>query len=157
MNSIISPLLFAIVFSGIIAPGTFNCVIVLYCPVIVKTEEYETVYDEDVSPIGVNRHMKPLMYELPLTPGLLVVSYTDGIAHAGRKRTGHEADFEKIMDIIRDNPPEDAAYIAKAIMDYALELDDEKATDDMTVVVLGVTSGSPAEPKIEQIEVTYPY
>ena len=127
------------------------------CPVIVKTEEYETVYDEDVSPIGVNRHMKPLMYELPLTSGLLVVSYTDGIAHAGRKRTGHEADFEKIMDIIRDNPPEDAAYIAKAIMDYALELDDEKATDDMTVVVLGVTSGSPAEPKIEQIEVTYPY
>jgi len=127
------------------------------CPVIVKTEEYETVYDEDVSPIGVNRHMKPLMYELPLTPGLLVVSYTDGIAHAGRKRTGHEADFEKIMDIIRDNPPGDAAYIAKAIMDYALELDDEKATDDMTVVVLGVTSGSPAEPKIEQIEVTYPY
>ena len=127
------------------------------CPVIVKTEEYETVYDEDVSPIGVNRHMKPLMYELPLTPGLLVVSYTDGIAHAGRKRTGHEADFEKIMAIIRDNPPEDAAYIAKAIMDYALELDDEKATDDMTVVVLGVTSGSPAEPKIEQIEVTYPY
>ena len=127
------------------------------CPVIVKTEEYETVYDEDVSPIGVNRHMKPLMYELPLTSGLLVVSYTDGIAHAGRKRTGHEADFEKIMAIIRDNPPEDAAYIAKAIMDYALELDDEKATDDMTVVVLGVTSGSPAEPKIEQIEVTYPY
>lgn len=127
------------------------------CPVIVKTEEYETVYDEDVSPIGVNRHMKPLMYELPLTPGLLVVSYTDGIAHAGRKRTGHGADFEKIMAIVRDNPPEDAAYIAKAIMDYALELDDEKATDDMTVVVLGVTGGSPAEPKIEQIEVTYPY
>ena len=99
------------------------------CPVIVKTEEYETVYDEDVSPIGVNRHMKPLMYELPLTPGL----------------------------VVRKNDPEDAAYIAKSIMEYALSLDQEKASDDMTVVVMGITGGSPSEPKIEQFEVTYPY
>ena len=127
------------------------------CPVIVKTEDYETVYDEDVSPIGVNRHMKPLMYEIPLTPGLVVVSYTDGIEHAGRKRTGKCADFEKILEIVRKNGPEDAAYIAKSIMDYALSLDQEKASDDMTVVVMGITEGSPNEPKIEQLEVTYPY
>ena len=127
------------------------------CPVIIKTEDYETVYDEDVSPIGVNRHMKPLMYEIPLTEGLVVVSYTDGIAHAGRKRTGREADFEKILEIVRQNGPEDAAFIAKSIMDYALSLDQEKASDDMTVVVMGITGGSPTEPKIEQFEVTYPY
>lgn len=127
------------------------------CPVIVKTEDYETVYDEEIGPIGVNRHMKPLMYEIPMTPGLLVVSYTDGIAHAGRKRTGKGADFEKIMEIVRKNGPEDAAYIAKSIMDYALSLDQDKASDDMTVVVMGITGGSPSEPKIEQFEVTYPY
>ena len=127
------------------------------CPVIIKTEDYETVYDEDVSPIGVHRYMKPLMYEIPLTEGLVVVSYTDGIAHAGRKRTGREADFEKILEIVRQNGPEDAAFIAKSIMDYALSLDQEKASDDMTVVVMGITGGSPTEPKIEQFEVTYPY
>lgn len=127
------------------------------CPVIVKTEEYETIYDEDVSPIGVNRHMKPLMYELPLSEGMIVVSYTDGIAHAGRKLTGHGADFEKIMDIVRKNPAEDVSFIAKSIMDYALSLDKEKAGDDMTVVVMGVTGGSEVQPKIEQLEVTYPY
>lgn len=65
------------------------------CPVIVRTEEYESVYDESVEPIGVNRHMKPLMYEIPLEAGMLIVSYTDGIAHAGKKRTGHPADFRK--------------------------------------------------------------
>jgi uncharacterized membrane protein YqgA involved in biofilm formation len=47
--------------------------------------------------------------------------------------------------------------IAKSIMDYALSLDQEKASDDMTVVVMGITEGSPNEPKIEQLEVTYPY
>ena len=35
------------------------------CPTIVKTDEYLTIYDDEVSPIGVNRHMKPLVYELP--------------------------------------------------------------------------------------------
>ena len=92
------------------------------CPVIIKTPEYETVYDENVEPIGVNRHMKPLMYEVPLTAGMLIVSYTDGIAHAGKKRLGHPADFEKIMEIVRKNEAEDVAFIAKSIMDYALEL-----------------------------------
>jgi len=127
------------------------------CPVIVKTEEYESVYDESVEPIGVNRHMKPLMYEIPLEAGMLIVSYTDGIDHAGRKRNGHGADFGKIMEIIRKNKAEDAQYIAKSIMDYALTLDADKASDDMTVLVMGVTEGSSNPPRIEQIEVTYPY
>ena len=127
------------------------------CPVIVRTEDYESVYDEPVEPIGVNRHMKPLMYEIPLEAGMLIVSYTDGIAHAGRKRTGRAADFDKIMEIVRKNKAEDAAFIAKSIMDYALTLDADKASDDMTVLVLGVTEGSSNPPRIEQIEVTYPY
>jgi len=127
------------------------------CPVFVHTEEYDAVYDEEVGPIGVNRHMKPLMYELPLEPGMILVSYTDGIAHAGRKRIGHGLDNEEIQKIIADNGPADAAYIARAIMDLALSRDQDKASDDMTVVVLGVTLDSPSSPKIERLEITYPY
>ena len=127
------------------------------CPVFVHTEEYDAVYDEEVGPIGVNKHMKPLMYELPLEPGMILVSFTDGIAHAGRKRIGHGLDNEDIQTIIADNGPEDAAYIARAIMDLALSRDQDRAGDDMTVVVLGVTAASPDSPKIERLEVTYPY
>ena len=88
---------------------------------------------------------------------MLIVSYTDGIAHAGKKRSGHPADFNKILEIVRKNGAEDVSFIAKSIMDYALELDAEKASDDMTVLVMGITDGSPSSPKIEQLEVTYPY
>ncbi len=126
------------------------------CPVIVKTEDYETVYNEDVNPIGVHRHMKPLIYELPFSPGMLVVSYTDGISHAGKKRLGREADFEKILAIVRENKAEDAAFIARSIMEYALSLDNEQASDDMTVVVMGLAEKTEPTPKVEQIEVTYP-
>ncbi len=127
------------------------------CPVLIWTEEYETVYDENVEPIGVNRHMKPLMYEIPLEPGMLIVSYTDGIAHAGKKRTGHPAEFTKIQAIVRQNEAADVSFIAKSIMDYALTLDADKASDDMTVLVMGITNGSASSPKIEQMEITYPY
>ncbi|MBP7249701.1 MAG: serine/threonine-protein phosphatase [Selenomonas sp.] len=126
------------------------------CPTIVVTPEYESVYDDDVAPIGVHRHMKPRMYEVPFSPGMLVVSYTDGIAHAGRKQTGHDADFEKIMDIIRKNTAEDVDFIARSIMEYALFLDKEKASDDMTVVVLGITEDSPGA-KIEELKAVYPF
>ena len=97
------------------------------------------------------------MYEVPFEANMMVVSYTDGIAQAGRKRGGPQADFEKIMAIIRDNPAEDAQYVAKAILEYALEIDHEQAADDMTVVVLSILGESKPGAKIEQISVSYPY
>lgn len=127
------------------------------CPVIVWTEEYETVYDEAVGPIGVNRHMKPLMYQVPFAPGMMVVSYTDGVQAAGKKRGGATADFEKIMKIIRENHASEAEYVARSILEYALELDHAQAGDDMTVVVLGIVGEMPPGPKIEQWAASYPY
>ena len=127
------------------------------CPVIVWTEEYETVYDEAVGPIGVNRHMKPLMYQVPFAPGMMVISYTDGVQAAGKKRGGTTVDFEKIMKIIRENHASEAEYVARSILEYALELDHAQAGDDMTVVVLGIVGEMPPGPKIEQWAASYPY
>ena len=127
------------------------------CPVIVWTEEYETVYDEAVGPIGVNSHMKPLMYQVPFAPGMMVVSYTDGVQAAGKKRGRTTVDFEKIMKIIRENHASEAEYVARSILEYALELDHAQAGDDMTVVVLGIVGEMPPGPKIEQWAASYPY
>ena len=63
---------------------------------------------------------------------------------------------EKIMDIIRKNTAEDVDFIARSIMEYALFLDKEKASDDMTVVVLGITEDSPGA-KIEELKAVYPF
>lgn len=126
------------------------------CPVIVWTEEYETVYDENVSPIGVNRHMKPLMYQVPFVSGMKIVSYTDGVQSAGKKKGGAVVDFEKIINIIRSNGADEAKYIARSILEYALEMDQGQAGDDMTVVVMGIVDRDAAEPKIEQWTVSYP-
>lgn len=127
------------------------------CPTIVKTDEYLTIYDDEVSPIGVNRHMKPRVYELPFAPGMIVVSFTDGIAHAGKKYEGAAMDMKKVIAIIEDNPPEDCDFIAKSILEYALSLDREKAGDDMTVVAMGIAESASDAPKIEQLSASYPF
>ncbi|MBQ7515912.1 MAG: serine/threonine-protein phosphatase [Schwartzia sp.] len=128
-----------------------------HCPVIIWTEDYETVYDDEASPIGINRHLKTQFYELPFSPGMLAVTYTDGITAAGHKHGGSPLDFDRILGIIRENPAADAEYIARSIVEYALALDDEIASDDMTVVVLGITSETPPGPGIETMSVAYPY
>ncbi|TCS80419.1 PP2C family protein-serine/threonine phosphatase [Pectinatus cerevisiiphilus] len=126
------------------------------CPVLIKTDEYTCVYDENVNPIGVHRHTKPLMYEVPLEEGMIIVSYTDGIQSAGRKTNGRTADFAKIQDIVKNNEAKDAEFIADSIMEYALALDENKAGDDMTVVVMGVCGQDNTPVKIRKVNVVFP-
>ena len=66
-------------------------------------------------------------------------------------------DMKKIIAIIEDNPPEDCDFIAKSILEYALSLDKEKAGDDMTVVVMGISESTSDAPKIEQLSASYPF
>ncbi|WP_196594065.1 PP2C family protein-serine/threonine phosphatase [Pectinatus sottacetonis] len=127
------------------------------CPVIVKTDDYTCVYDENVNPIGVHHHTKPLIYELPLSPGMVIVSYTDGISSAGRKVNSQKADFKKIMDIIKNNPPEDVSFIVNSIMDYALQLDNNKAGDDMTVIAMGICEKDSTPVKIHRVTASFPF
>jgi serine phosphatase RsbU (regulator of sigma subunit) len=124
------------------------------CPVLVKGEYGVVVYDETVNSIGVHKHMKPLMNQIPLEVGTILVSYSDGIQAAGRKR-GNHFNFDKILRLLDDNDPEHVDFIAKSILEYALELDDYRAGDDMTVVVMGI-SGREEDYKIQRISVSFP-
>lgn len=124
------------------------------CPVIVKHQYGIDIYDEEISSIGVHKRMKPLMYQIPLEMGMLLVSYTDGIQAAGRKR-GKTMNFKMIEKIIIENHAEDAAFIAESILEYALELDDYRPGDDMTVVVMGI-SDKEREHNIQKMSISFP-
>lgn len=125
------------------------------CPVVVKTEFGVTVYAEDVPSIGVHKYMKPLMNQIPLEMGTILVSYTDGIQAAGRKR-GNTVDPGRILRLIEENGPEDVDFIAESILEYALTLDEYRPGDDMTVVVMGV-SGRDSTHRIQKLSVAFPY
>jgi serine phosphatase RsbU (regulator of sigma subunit) len=125
------------------------------CPVIVRHQYGLDVYDEEISSIGVHKRMKPLMYQLPLEVGMVLVSYTDGIQAAGRKR-GKTMNFNFLQKLIAEHSPVDAAFIAESIMEYALDLDDDRPGDDMTVVVLGICDTESLH-NIRRMSISFPY
>lgn len=124
------------------------------CPVILKHEYGIDVYDEEISSIGVHKRMKPLMTQLPIEVGMILVSYTDGIQAAGRKRS-KPMDFAQIQKIIAENKAEDASFIAESILEYALELDEYRPSDDMTVVVMGICDTDMVY-NIQRMNVSFP-
>lgn len=125
------------------------------CPVLVKQSYGLDVYDEEINPIGVHKRMKPLTYEMPLDLGMILVSYSDGIQAAGRKR-GRAVDTDHLYRIIKENEAQDAAFIAESILEYALELDDYRPGDDMTVVVMGLCDKEDTH-KIRKIAASFPW
>lgn len=92
------------------------------------------ILDEPSQPVGIYRNTKPIITELPLQAGLMVVAFTDGLVTAGfRKST-------KIDIATEMNKCEDKGYSAQQIADHliqlALELDDNRPIDDISIVVL---------------------
>ncbi len=124
------------------------------CPVIVKNQFAIDSYDEEISSIGVHKRMKPLIYQLPLEAGMIVVSYSDGIQAAGRKR-GKSMNFDYLLRIIDDNNAIDATFIAETILEYALEMDDYRPCDDMTVMVVGICDTESMH-NIRRMSVSFP-
>lgn len=125
-------------------------------PVFVWTEEYETVYDDEATALGMSRNVNPQTYELPLAQGMILVAVTEGIRVAGKKRGGAHFEEERLWEIIRGNPAEDVEFIAKNILEYALTLEREQASEDMTVAVLGVSTDKTEDAGSSFLSASYP-
>jgi serine phosphatase RsbU (regulator of sigma subunit) len=103
---------------------------------LVHGETVECI-DEASRSIGVARNIKPKITEIPLEAGLTVVVYTDGLVHAGKRR-GAEMDIgTTLRGLLEDGDPL-PQELADALLAQALQLDDGRPADDMSVVVLRV-------------------
>lgn len=100
--------------------------------------------EDESTPLGLYRDTRPLINELELRPGLMVVAYTDGLVHAGKRR-GTPMDMAASLASLL--PEEDALppaqTIADELLEAALKLDDRRPADDMSVIVLQVREDSP--------------
>lgn len=124
------------------------------CPVIIRNEYGVTVYDEPVNPIGVHKKMKPWTLEMELEVGLIAITFSDGIASAGKKH-GKMLDWQKMEQIINNAECDKADDLAENILQYALTLDKERPGDDMAVMVMTVLNVE-REPQIRRMQISYP-
>lgn len=108
-------------------------------PVFVCRGEQIDCLEEESIPLGTSRNVRPLITEIAIEPGLTIVIYTDGLTHAGKRR-GNPMDVgASVRSILEDQDPGPQA-LADTLLAEAVGLDDNRPADDISVLVLRVTS-----------------
>jgi serine phosphatase RsbU (regulator of sigma subunit) len=106
-------------------------------PIFVAHGEQVNQLDANSQPIGVARNTRPLITEIPIESRLTVVVCTDGLIHAGGRR-GQSMDILTTLHGLLDDRNPSPQEIADALLTQAVNLDDGRPTDDISVVVLRV-------------------
>ena len=96
-------------------------------------------HDEESIALGISRNVRPLITEIPVEPGLMIVIYTDGLTHAGKRR-GQPMDVEESLRFLMDDHNSSPQALADSLLAQAVSLDDNRPADDISVLVLRVTS-----------------
>ena len=109
-----------------------------HCPIVVVNEEgHVEVLAEPSESIGVRRGAKPQITELPLSAGTTVVVYTDGLSAAGARK-GTPFDVPAAVSDLCHAGNVGAEPLAQALFRRALDLDQGRPQDDISVVILSV-------------------
>jgi len=103
---------------------------------IAHGEEIDCISSESNS-IGTARNTRPVISEIPVEPGLVIVIFTDGLIHAG-ERNGRPIDVcTSLKAMLEEQEPLPQA-IADALLAEAVNLDESRPADDISVMVLKV-------------------
>jgi serine phosphatase RsbU (regulator of sigma subunit) len=105
---------------------------------ICRGEQLDCLEEESI-PLGTSRSVRPLITELSIEPGLTIIIYTDGLTHAGKRR-GLPMDIgATIQSVLEDQDPS-PQMLADTLLAEAVSLDENRPADDISVVVVKVTS-----------------
>ena len=125
------------------------------CPIIVKTENQVDMLKESVKPIGFHYFVKPSIDELPIQPNTIVLSFSDGIYHAGR-RFNNQITVEEIISLMDLSEDETVSDLSEKLLDLAILKDKNRPQDDMSVLILGVFPGEyDFKPRKVRVSFTY--
>lgn len=91
----------------------------------------------DSVPLGTSRDVRPVITEIEIEVGLTVVTYTDGLAHAGARR-GEPMDVCEVVRSLLEEQDPSPQELTDALLTHAVSLDDGRHADDISVVVLKV-------------------
>jgi len=107
-------------------------------PYFVAHDDRVDCLDSGASAIGVSRNVRPVISEFPIETGLAVVLYTDGLVHAG-KRIGRPMDVCTSLQAMLEDQDPSPQEIADALLAEAVNLDEGRPADDISVVVVKVS------------------
>lgn len=112
-------------------------------PVIVRTMALG-VYQLDApsAVVGVQRNVKPEITEIAITPGTLVVAFTDGLTHAGSLSGSRLLNPLTIVQNLVAEGIVDAQPIVNILLEQAVDLEKGRPRDDISVMAVAVLDKS---------------
>jgi serine phosphatase RsbU (regulator of sigma subunit) len=111
-------------------------------PVIVHTAEAGLFQlDEPSERVGFHRNTKPVITEIPIMIGTIIVEFTDGLRHAGSLSGSNCYEPLAAMRQMVADGVADAHDIANTLLQEAYELDNGRPRDDISVLVISVREG----------------
>jgi serine phosphatase RsbU (regulator of sigma subunit) len=106
-------------------------------PVYICRGEHIDCLEQESIPLGTSRNVRPLITELPIEPGLIIVIYTDGLVHAGKRR-GLPMDVGATIRALLEDQDPSPQELADTLLAEAVSLDENRPADDISVLVLKV-------------------
>lgn len=104
---------------------------------ICRNGQADCVSTDSVS-LGTARDTRPVISEINIETGLIIVVHTDGLDHAGKRRGQPMEICMVIQSMLEDQDPSPQS-IADELLAHAISLDEGRPADDISVVVLKVS------------------
>lgn len=136
-----------------------------HCPTVVVDGQELRLLDEPSEPVGIRWWTKPVITELPISSGVYIVVFTDGLLHAGRAsgaRIDVAALVQELTSEVEAHVTEGvpARWLADALLARAMEAERGRPGDDISVLVVAILPmeqpAVPHEHKIRRMSVRYP-
>jgi len=108
-------------------------------PIFICTNDQIDMLCEESIPLGTSRNVRPVITEIAIQLGLIVVIYTDGISHAGERRGNPMNVGEVLRSVLEDQNPSPQS-LADSLLNHAIRLDEGRPADDISVLVLKVAA-----------------
>jgi len=109
------------------------------CPMFIcRPTKIDRIESESI-PLGTSRDVRPSITEIAIQTGLTIVIYTDGLVHAGERR-GHPMNTTQVLEAMLEEQDPSPREIADTLLAHAVRLDETRPADDISVLVLKVTS-----------------
>ena len=125
-------------------------------PVIVYTAEKGLLLLDDPSQsVGIYRNTKPIITELPVRPGTLIVMFTDGLRHAGSLYGKEPYDPVAAVARMQRNGICKPQKIADVLMNEALVKEKNRPKDDISILVTAALPNEKGD-DIRKMEVRLP-
>lgn len=106
-------------------------------PVILVRNGHIHLLDEPSDPVGTRRGIRPSITEIPLEAQIVTIVYTDGLTYAGN-RTDRKMDIVGCVQTLLAEGAIDPQKWAVYLLNRAMELDEGRPSDDISVVVTAI-------------------